>query len=346
MTPVFRTFCAALLGLLLPLTVHAKTIPHTAEELAKFNEWLTAFTAEARAKGISEDTLTAALTGLTPYEKAIKRDRAQPEFKRTFVQYSTKRLSQWRITKGKEKLAKHKDLLNRVAKHYGVQPRFILAFWGLETNYGNFTGNNPVIRSLATLAYDKRRAAYFRKELLLALQILDEGHIALKDMKGSWSGAMGQGQFMPSSFLRLAQDFDGDGKKDIWNNTADVLASIANYLSHYGWSDRQTWGRQITLPENAADWLPDVKQTVPEKGCRVLKKHTRKLPLARWNELGLRRLNGRDLPKVNLDASLILPDGIKGPAYLTYGNFRTILRYNCTNNYAITIGLLADKLKA
>lgn len=349
---IFRVFRRTLLtlslgvslGMSVNLTASATDTAQATED-QQFASWLVDLRAEAKTKGISDATIKAALTTLKPYPKVIKKDRSQPEFKRTFVQYSTKRLSPWRITKGKENREKHQELLKKVAKEYGVQPRFILAFWGLETNYGHFTGKNDVIRALATLAYDKRRGPYFRKELFMALQILDEGHIQLKDMKGSWSGAMGHGQFMPSSFLKLAQDFDGDGKKDIWNNTADALASIANYLKHYGWSDSQTWGRQITLPDNANEWLSDVKQQVPEKGCRVLRKHTQKLPLQQWNELGVRRLNGNDLPAVSMHASLIMPDGINGPAYLTYQNFRTILRYNCTNHYAITIGLLADKLK-
>jgi len=311
-----------------------------------FELWLEELRVEAVDKGISNAIIEQALTGVTPYPKVIKSDRAQPEFKRTFENYSTKRLSDWRINTGLKKRTEHKELLEKVAKAYGVQPRFILSFWGLETNYGTYTGNNDIIRSLATLAYDKRRAAYFRKELFNALKILDQGHIKLEDMKGSWSGAMGQGQFMPSSFLRFAQDFDGDGKKDIWNNQGDVFASIAFYLKHFGWSDQQTWGRQVILPDNADTWLDSVAAPTPEKGCRALRAHTAKLPLSRWNELGIKRLNETNLPNVELEATLILPDGQTGQAFLTYPNYRTILRYNCANSYALTIGLLADKFKS
>ncbi|MBU2968445.1 lytic murein transglycosylase [Pseudoalteromonas sp. C2R02] len=310
-----------------------------------FDQWLVELRAEAKQKGITDKTIEAALTDLKLYPKAIKSDRAQPEFKRTFKNYSEKRLSQWRLKTGAKMQKEHGALLKEVGEAYGVQPRFILSFWGLETNYGNYMGKNDIIRSLATLAYDKRRAAYFRKELFNALIILDEGHIALKDMKGSWSGAMGQGQFMPSSFLRFAQDFDGDGKKDIWGNHADVFASIANYLKHFGWNDNQTWGREVTLPDNASTWLNTVKADKPEKGCRALRTHTDKLSLKEWNDYGIRRLNLKDLPDVNLKATLILPDGEKGQAFLTYDNYRTILRYNCANSYALTIGLLADKFK-
>ncbi|WP_435275818.1 lytic transglycosylase domain-containing protein [Psychrobium sp. nBUS_13] len=316
-----------------------------AQEQADFQTWLTELKVEAKQKGYSDELIEKALTGLKPYPKAIKSDRAQPEFKRTFKRYSTKRLSEWRIKTGLKMKKEHKDMLEKVGKAYGVQPRFILAFWGLETNYGTFTGNNDIIRSLATLAYDKRRGPYFRKELFNALTILKEGHIKLEDMKGSWSGAMGQGQFMPSSFLQLAQDFDGDGRKDIWHTHADVFASIANYLKHYGWNDQQTWGRQVTLPDNAKSLVEQVKQTTPEKGCRALRAHSDKLPLSQWNELGVRRLNNNDLPAVSLKATLTVPDGVSGDAFLTYGNFRTILRYNCANSYAITVGLLSDKLK-
>jgi len=341
------TICSRLLttGLLaaslsLPLSFAA----HASEP--NFDQWLIKVRTEAKQQGISDGIIDTALANLKPYPKAIKSDRAQPEFKRTFVDYSTKRLSPWRIDTGKKMQQQHRALLEKVGQAYGVQPRFILSFWGLETNYGTYTGNNDIIRSLATLAFDKRRAAYFRKELFNALKILDQGHIKLSDMKGSWSGAMGQGQFMPSSFLRFAQDFDGDGKKDIWNNQADVFASIANYLRHFGWDDQQTWGRQVSLPKNAHGWLDQVKATTPEKGCRALRVHSDKLSLEKWNSLGVRRLNTTELPKVELKATLILPDGIDGPAYLTYANYRTILRYNCANSYALTIGLLADQLKS
>ncbi|MGB1298235.1 MAG: lytic murein transglycosylase [Psychrobium sp.] len=316
-----------------------------AEQQQDFQTWLEALKVEAKKKGFSDELIEEALTDLKPYPKAIKSDRAQPEFKRTFKRYSTKRLSDWRINTGLKMKKEHGELLEKVGKAYGVQPRFILAFWGLETNYGNYTGNNDIIRSLATLAYDKRRGPYFRKELFNALTILKEGHIKLEDMKGSWSGAMGQGQFMPSSFLQLAQDFDGDGRKDIWHTHADVFASIANYLKHYGWNDQQTWGRQITLPDNAKQLVADTKQVTPEKGCRALRAHSEKLSLSQWNELGVRRLNNAELPAVNLKATLTVPDGVSGDAFLTYGNFRTILRYNCANSYAITVGLLSDKFK-
>ena len=316
-----------------------------AQDTQDFNTWLDALKVEAKQKGFSDQLIEEALTNVTPYPKAIKSDRAQPEFKRTFKRYSTKRLSQWRIETGLKKKKEHQQLLNKVAKAYGVQPRFILAFWGLETNYGTYTGNNDIIRSLATLAFDKRRGEYFRAELFNALTILKEGHIELKDMKGSWSGAMGQGQFMPSSFLKLAQDFDGDGKKDIWHTQADVFASIANYLKHYGWNDQQTWGRQVHLPKEAQSLMEQVKLEKPEKGCRALRAHSQKLSLAQWNELGVKRLNNHELPKVALSATLTIPDGVTGDAFLTYPNFRTILRYNCANSYAITVGLLSDKLK-
>jgi len=341
------TICSRILktGLLAATFSLSLSFAAHASELS-FDQWLAKVRIEAKQKGISAGIIDTALANLKPYPKAIKSDRAQPEFKRTFVDYSTKRLSTWRIDTGKKMKLEHQELLEKVGKAYGVQPRFILSFWGLETNYGTYTGNNEIIRSLATLAFDPRRAQYFRKELFNALKILDQGHIKLADMKGSWSGAMGQGQFMPSSFLRFAQDFDGDGKKDIWNNQADVFASIANYLKHFGWNDQQTWGRQVTLPDNASSWLDQTKAASPEKGCRALRAHSGKFVLQKWNELGVRRLNNTELPAVELKATLILPDGIKGPAYLTYQNYRTILRYNCANSYALTIGLLADQLKS
>ncbi|MEE8371245.1 MAG: lytic murein transglycosylase, partial [Sphingomonadales bacterium] len=220
------------------------------------------------------------------------------------------------------------------------------AIWGMETNFGSYSGGMDVIRSLATLAYDPRRSAFFRKELFNALRILEEGHIAPKDMKGSWAGAMGQSQFMPSSFNAYAQDFDGDGRADIWLTKADVFASIAHYLKKHKWRDDLTWGRAVTLPANMADLEAEIALVRQPKACRrALRHHSRILPLETWQKLGVRRLNGDDLPKRNVGASLVRPAGADGPAYLTYDNFRAILSYNCSNFYAIAVGQISDALR-
>src|SRR5690606_9345876 len=207
----------------------------TQEEQIEFQDWLAAVITEAREQGIREEIIEQALSSVTPIPQVISNDRNQAEFTETFEQYRDKRVTPWRIETGRARIEEHRELLQRVSAHYGVEPRFIVAFWGVETNFGSFTGGTDVVRALVTLAYDPRRADYFRRELFAALQILNEGHINYADMKGSWAGAMGQSQFMPTSFLRYAQDFDGDGRRDIWNSEADVFASIANYLKGANW---------------------------------------------------------------------------------------------------------------
>ena len=312
-----------------------------------FAPWLAELKAEALAVGISQATLERALAGLEPDPDVIARDRRQPEFTQTAAQYLAKRVSPTRIAQGREMMRRHRALLAAVEKAYGVQPRFIVAIWGLETNYGRYTGDWSVVRSLATLAWDRRRSSYFRTELINALKILDAGHIAPEAMRGSWAGAMGQSQFMPSSFLRYAEDFDGDGRRDIWGDPADVFASIANYLKKAGWRSDLTWGRPVRLPADGAALWEHVRRTAPPKSCgRALRDHSRLLPLAEWQMLGVRRMDGRDLPnRPTLPASLVQPDGPESQAYLTYSNFRAILRYNCSNLYALAVGLLADAIK-
>ncbi len=225
-----------------------------------FEAWLDGLRAEARGRGISQATLDAALTGLQPVSRVVELDRKQAEFTQTFWAYLERRVDEHRITRGRELLARHGDLLARVQGAYGVQPRFLVAFWGLESNFGDYTGNHSVIGALATLAYDPRRADFFREELLNALLILEQGHIAPQAMTGSWAGAMGHVQFMPSTFLHYAVDFDGDGRHDIWSTLLDVFGSAANYLKNLGWDDKKTWGREVRLPADF-DWgLADLKR--------------------------------------------------------------------------------------
>ncbi len=309
-----------------------------------FEDWLAIVIAEAREQGIREDIIQQALVPVTPIPQVISNDRSQAEFTETFEQYLEKRVTQWRIDTGRARLAQYREVLAQVGAHYGVEPRFIVAFWGIETNYGNFTGGTDVIRALVTLAYDPRRADYFRRELFSALQILNEGHITHADMKGSWAGAMGQSQFMPSSFVQYAQDFDGDGRRDIWTTPADVFASIAQYLKAAEWRDDQTWGREVQLPADYQARASEWQQPAAQHSCSVVRHHTQMLPLAQWQEIGVRRIDGSDLPANDFVASIIQPDGPEGRAFLTYQNFRAILRYNCANNYALSIGHLADRL--
>ena len=216
----------------------------------KFNVWISELRQDALAKGITEKTFDAALSGFKPNKRIIELDRNQPEFTITLDEYLSKRVTSAKIAKAKELVLKHKDILEPISKHYSVQPRFIIALWGLETNFGMYLGKFHAPSALATLAFDGRRGEFFRKELFNALKIIDEGHISANNMKSGWAGAIGQAQFMPSSFLSYAQDWDGDGKKDLWGNEKDVFASIAFYLKSADWKNDITWGRQVLLPED------------------------------------------------------------------------------------------------
>lgn len=298
----------------------------------KFQTWLKGVRAEASKKGISDKTLDAALKGVKPIGRVIELDRKQPEFTMTFKQYITRVVPKSRIDAGRARLAKHRALLDKVSKKFGVQSRFIVALWGIESDFGRVTGGFPVIPSLATLAHDGRRSKYFRGELLHALKILDEGHIAVDKMVGSWAGAMGQSQFMPSSFRAYARDFNGDGKRDIWGTLPDVFASAANYLKRSGWKGDQTWGRRVRLPKGFDTSLADLKvrRTIPQ-----------------WAKLGVKNAGGGALPARSLKASVIIPskDG-SGPAFLVYQNYRTILKWNRSHYFAMAVGRLSDAIGA
>ena len=304
-------------------------VPGSAED---FQIWLGKLRVEAEGKGISQSVLDEALAGIQPIPRVIELDRRQPEFTLTFTQYRDRVVPQSRIKKGRVKYQENRDLLEEIGGKIGVQPRFIVALWGIETDFGRVTGGFKVIPALATLAHDGRRSAYFRKELLNALQILHEGHIAPKEMMGSWAGAMGQSQFMPSSFLAHAVDYDGDGRRDIWTTRPDVFASAANYLAKSGWRADQTWGREVKLPPDFDFALADLKVRKPIGG---------------WQALGVRQPDGGDLPTRQLSASIVLPEkGKMSPAYLVYSNYRTTLRWNRSTYFALAVGLLSDGIGA
>lgn len=296
---------------------------------ADFDTWLQSFRTEAAAAGISQKTLNEALTGIQPIPKAIELDRKQPEKKITFVQYKKNVVNDQRIQKGRQLLKQHARTLYAVEQAYGVAPQYVVALWGIETNFGSNTGGFKIVPALATLAWEGRRAEFFRTELLKALQIIDEGHISAADMKGSWAGAMGQCQFMPSSFLNFAVDGDGDGHKDIWNTEIDVFASAANYLKKSGWTAGQRWGRRVALPK-----------TFPEEMItpKIIK------PISYWSSLGVKTLGGGALPSENWNASIVAPDGVDGEAYIVYGNYQTIMKWNRSTYFATSVGLLADAL--
>lgn len=306
------------------------TVSHAVEE--PFAQWLAQLRVDARAAGISSSTVDTALAKIKqPQPRVIHLDRNQPERKQTLKSYVEKRINTVRINSGQTMIERYPTWLKRIEQKYGVQQRFIVALWGIETNYGSYTGGFSVLQALVTLAYDGRRGTFFRKELLNALKIIDDGHVDVARMKGSWAGAMGQCQFMPSSFIHYAADGNGDGRIDIWGTIPDVLASIANYLNKVGWKNDQTWGREVRVPAQLDKALLGLNN---------------QLPLSRWQTLGVRRNNGHDLPKRELKASLLMPDGPNGSAYLVYDNFRALRRWNRSNSFAIAVGLLSDHVSS
>jgi len=303
-------------------------VPALAQE-QPFEEWLRDLRAEAMSLGISAATLDAALATVeAPIPRVLELDRSQPEFVQTFSGYMRNRLSDARIARGQKLLEDYADLFSRIQAEYGVQPHYLVSFWALESNFGDFTGGFSVINALATLAYDPRRSDMFRTELLTALRIIQEGHIAADSMTGSWAGAMGQCQFMPSTFYNYARDGDGDGRIDIWNSLPDVMTSAANYLSQNGWQGDERWGREVVLPAGF-----DFTQT----GTGVRKTVTD------WNRLGIRRTDGAPLGNADMLGSIVLPAGAQGPAFLTYQNYRTTMVWNRSTFYAISVGHLADR---
>ena len=301
---------------------------HAAQD---FQVWLGELRAEAAARGVSQATLDAALTGVQPIPRVIELDRRQPEGTITFATYVTRVISDARVKKGREMMRQHRAVLEEVGRRYGVQPRFIVALWAIETSFGANQGGFKVVDALATLAHDGRRSAYFRRELLDALTILEQDHIEPSVMKGSWAGAMGQCQFMPSSFLKYAQDFNGDGRRDIWGTTADVFASAAKYLSTVGWNPDQNWGREVKLPKKSFD-------------AAAVAGLDKARTLTDWSKMGVRRIDGKPLSKQDLKAALIIPDGPSGRAFLVYDNYRTIMDWNRSTYFATTVGLLADRI--
>jgi membrane-bound lytic murein transglycosylase B len=307
-----------------------------------FEEWLAAVRAEALTRGIGEATLDRALTGLEPVPTVIERDRSQAEIVQTLDQYLARRISKKVVQTAQSMRQAHGTLLAQISEKYGVPPGILISIWGLESNFGRFSGVRPTIATLATLAYDPRRSAMFREELFDALKILDSGDVEPAAMRGSWAGALGQPQFMPSSFLLYAQDFDGDGKRDIWKSTSDVFASIANYLSAHGWNKEQTWGREVSVGQSVLDSLPEAA-ALQTDGCLARRQMTVPLPLAAWKKLGVKAVAGGALPAADIEASLV--SGVKR-YFLVYPNYQALLSYNCVNAYGLSVGLLGDRAAA
>lgn len=292
-----------------------------------FEQWLQELRQEASDNGISDATLMA-LDSIEPLERVLELDNSQPEFVQTFTRYIGLRITENQVGRGKALLLEHAELLEEVRQQHGVQPHYLAAFWAIESNFGRATGGFSVLQALATLAYDPRRADFFRAELLTALQIIEDGHISSEQMSGSWAGAMGQLQFLPSVFYRYGIDGDGDGRIDIWNSLPDVFHSAANFLSNSGWQGDERWGREVLLPSNFDYALAGTQ--------------TRK-SLQQWKDLGVNQVSGGALPVADIQASVILPAGAAGPAFLGYANYRATLAYNPSTFYALTVGNLGDR---
>jgi membrane-bound lytic murein transglycosylase B len=306
-----------------------------------FSEWLGGVRTEALARGIRQEIVDEALSDIAePMPVILERDRAQAEAVFSLEKYIQRRLTPKLVKSGREAFASHRDLLDQIETKYGVPPTVVTAIWGIESNYGGFPGVRPIIAALATLAWDPRRSALFRRELFDALEILNRGDIEFSHLRGSWAGAMGQVQFMPSSYLQFAEDYDGDGRKDIWSTSADVFASIANYLKGHGWKAGESWGREVKVtPEVARRITNDVERR--NVGCRATRDMTVALPVARWQELGVRLPNGKALPAGTPMAAMV-----SGTTqhFLVYPNYDALLEYNCAHSYAITVGVLADRI--
>lgn len=294
---------------------------------ADFPQCIASFSAKARSEGVSDDTIKTHLQNLQFVRRVIELDRQQPEFTQTFAGYFNQRVTDWRVNKGHELLAENRVFLNKLMEKYGVPPQYLLAFWGMETNFGGYKGKMPVLDSLATLACDHRRSEFFTTELMTALKLSQRYGFPASEMRGSWAGAMGHTQFMPSAYASYAVDADGDGKADLWNSTEDALASAANFLQHLGWQRNERWGREVKLPAKFDYSLLGQQKSLTE-----------------WQQSGITLAEGGQLPQADMQARLYLPAGHQGPAFLGYANFDVIKRWNRSDFYAISVGHLADRI--
>lgn len=311
-----------------PASAPAPAAQEDAAIAQRFAQWVANFRASARGAGIDEATLQRAFDGVQYLPRVVELDRAQPEFTRTPWEYLDNTVTAQRVAAGQERLQQLRAETDAAAARYGVPPEIVVAIWGMESNYGGNYGSTPVVDALATLGFDGRREDWARRELLAALKILANGDIARDRMIGSWAGAMGQTQFMPSNFLAHAVDADGDGRRDIWGSMADVVASTANFLARSGWQAGQAWGVEVRLP--AGFDLGRADMAVRQSS-------------AQWAAEGVAAFDGQPLPAF-ADGAILLPAGARGPAFLVGPNFRAILRYNNSTNYALAVGLLAQRL--
>ncbi len=297
--------------------------------IEQFDQCIVRLQQQALQSGVSEQTTNEVLGKVQPLVRILSYDRNQPEFVKTFSDYFSKRVTDWRINKGREKLAEHKDFLSTLTDQYGVPAHYLVAFWGLETNFGGFKGKIPIIPALTTLACDKRRSQYFSKELIQALLLLEREQLESQDMIGSWAGAMGHTQFMPTAYMNHARDGDEDGKIDLWNSEQDALASAANFLKNLGWKTGYRWGREVQLPENFN------YQLAGKSSPRAL---------SFWRDQGVTQVSGKSVGSSDLLGALLVPVGHQGSTFLVYANFDVILGWNNSEYYGIAVGHMADRI--
>ena len=327
--PATRSSVASRLaiGLVVFLTV---ALPAPAQDsVAGFAACLDALGERARAEGVDPVTVAAVLGKTIRLERVVELDRSQPEFTRTFYNYYVPRISRQRVEQGRQLYARHRKLLDRLQAEYGVPGHYLVAFWGLETNYGSYFGKISTTDALATLACDPRRSEFFADEFIASLRIIAAGDVEHEKLRGSWAGAIGHVQFLPSTFLRYAIDADGDGRRDMWDSLADAMASAANYLRGIGWQPGLRWGREVRLPKDFDYSLSGLEQ---------------KRTLTQWASLGVTDAYGGELAPLEIEAAVLVPAGHLGPAFLAYQNFEVIMQWNRSEYYAITVGRLADRI--
>jgi membrane-bound lytic murein transglycosylase B len=323
------------------VTPSAATTPAAAPAIdaAAFATFIEDVRQEALKRGISKATLDVALGDVQPEPTALERDRQQAEFTLDLQGYLRRRLTKDALKQARKAWRENHVLATRVGKAYGIEPRMLISVWGLESNFGRFSGVRPSVPTLATLAFDGRRANLFRGELINALMILDRGDITIDRMKGSWAGALGQAQFLPSSYLAFAVDFDKDGTRDIWSSLPDVLASIASYLKGHGWTAGMPWGYAVTVPQSATDAIDSIG--LRAEGCRASRELTAARPMKQWRLIGLTAADGKPLPKASFNASLLR---LGDRAWLVTTNYEALLAYNCAHTYAVSVATLASKI--
>ena len=326
-----------LLGLAIPQA--QAPVPQLPPAVPAFDVWLSELRAEATTRGISAAVIEKTLTGVEPVPQILERDQAQAEFVLDLDGYLKRRLGRDTVRTAQSRRTRHATLLTKVSAKYGVPPRVVISVWGLESSFGQFAGVRPTVPTLITLAYDPRRGPMFRNELFNALQILERGDIALEQLRGSWAGALGQPQFMPSNYLLYAQDFDGDGRRDIWQSQADVFASIAYFLQQHGWKKGRTWGREVKLTAAARKVIEELPRRA--EGCRALRVMSEPRPLSYWRKIGVRTVGNQTVPPGATRASIV---ELGKRTFLTYENYEALLAYNCSHNYALSVALLSDRL--